>query len=71
MIPAFGENYRFQWEDLGDIELGRPNLGPQLRCSCTDWLNTPCGKRSPNATATTRRGTFCAKPAGSQAASSA
>lgn len=30
MIPAFGENYRFQWEDLGDIELGRPNLGPQL-----------------------------------------
>jgi len=30
MIPSFGENYRFQWEDLGDIELGRPNLGPQL-----------------------------------------
>lgn len=30
MIPAFGENYRFQWEDLGDIELGRPNLGLQL-----------------------------------------
>lgn len=30
MIPAFGENYRFQWDDLGDIELGRPNLGQQL-----------------------------------------
>jgi uncharacterized protein len=30
MIPAFGENYRFQWCDLGDIDLGRPNLGPQL-----------------------------------------
>lgn len=30
MIPSFGENYRFQWEDLGDIELGRPNLGLQL-----------------------------------------
>ena len=30
MIPAFGANYRFKWEDLGDIELGRPNLGQQL-----------------------------------------
>ncbi|HPE71522.1 MAG TPA: 4-vinyl reductase [Candidatus Competibacter sp.] len=30
MIPAFGEHYRFQWDDLGDIDLGRPNLGPQL-----------------------------------------
>lgn len=30
MIPAFGTNYRFRWEDLGDIELGRPNLGQQL-----------------------------------------
>jgi uncharacterized protein len=30
MIPAFGERYRFQWCDLGDIDLGRPNLGPQL-----------------------------------------
>lgn len=27
MIPAFGENYQFRWDDLGDIELGRPNLG--------------------------------------------
>ncbi|QQS55713.1 MAG: 4-vinyl reductase [Candidatus Competibacteraceae bacterium] len=30
MIPTFGEHYRFQWDDLGDIELGRPNLGSQL-----------------------------------------
>jgi hypothetical protein len=30
MIPHFGENYHFQWNDLGDIELGRPNLGLQL-----------------------------------------
>lgn len=30
MIPAFGTNYRFRWEDLGDIELGRPNLGQEL-----------------------------------------
>ncbi|MBL8251826.1 MAG: 4-vinyl reductase [Candidatus Competibacter sp.] len=27
MIPDFGENYTFQWDDLGDIEFGRPNLG--------------------------------------------
>lgn len=27
MIPHFGEHYRFHWHDLGDIELGRPNLG--------------------------------------------
>lgn len=33
MIPAFGEHYRFQWDDLGDIELGRPNLGQQLPVS--------------------------------------
>jgi len=25
--PAFGENYDFSWADLGDIALGRPNLG--------------------------------------------
>ncbi len=30
MIPTFGENYNFQWDDLGDIELGRPNLGQML-----------------------------------------
>ncbi len=30
MIPAFGESYRFQWADLGDIALGRPNLGLQV-----------------------------------------
>lgn len=30
MIPSFGENYRFQWDDLGDIDLGRPNLGQRL-----------------------------------------
>lgn len=27
MYPAFGENYEFCWADLGDIALGRPNLG--------------------------------------------
>jgi hypothetical protein len=30
MIPDFGEHYRFHWDDLGDIELGRPNLGQQM-----------------------------------------
>ncbi|MBK1721032.1 V4R domain-containing protein [Thiocystis violacea] len=30
MIPAFGTAYQFQWNDLGDIELGRPNLGQAL-----------------------------------------
>lgn len=30
MIPAFGEDYAFQWEDLGDIQLGRPHLGQQV-----------------------------------------
>lgn len=30
MLPAFDVNYRFHWEDLGDIALGRPNLGHQL-----------------------------------------
>jgi uncharacterized protein len=28
MQPAFGVNYEFTWRDLGDIALGRPNLGP-------------------------------------------
>jgi uncharacterized protein len=27
MKPTFGEDYEFKWADLGDIELGRPNLG--------------------------------------------
>jgi len=27
MIPTFGVNYSFTWKDLGDIQLGRPNLG--------------------------------------------
>lgn len=30
MIPAFGTHYDFQWTDLGDIELGRPNLGQEM-----------------------------------------
>ncbi|NEV63397.1 V4R domain-containing protein [Thiorhodococcus minor] len=30
MTPAFGTQYDFQWTDLGDIELGRPNLGQQM-----------------------------------------
>lgn len=30
MIPGYRENYGFQWGDLGDVELGRPNLGQQL-----------------------------------------
>lgn len=33
MIPHFGEHYRFHWDDLGDVELGRPNLGQQLPVS--------------------------------------
>lgn len=30
MRPAFGENYSFRWGDLGDIALGRPNLGTMV-----------------------------------------
>lgn len=30
MIPPFGEHYQFQWDDLGDIDLGRPNLGQMV-----------------------------------------
>lgn len=30
MIPEFGTSYAFQWTDLGDIELGRPNLGQSM-----------------------------------------
>jgi hypothetical protein len=30
MKPAFGEEYRFAWKDLGDIDQGRPNLGDHL-----------------------------------------
>ncbi len=27
MKPEFGENYKFRWKDLGDVKMGRPNLG--------------------------------------------
>jgi len=30
MIPEFSEHYHFHWHDLGDIGLGRPNLGQQM-----------------------------------------
>jgi uncharacterized protein len=30
MKPSFGENYKFSWKDLGDIQQGRPNIGLQL-----------------------------------------
>ena len=33
MKPGFGENYDFTWKDLGDIELGRPNLGQEVPVS--------------------------------------
>jgi uncharacterized protein len=33
MQPAFGENYSFSWADLGDIALGRPNLGNEVPVS--------------------------------------
>lgn len=33
MKPEFGENYDFTWKDLGDIELGRPNLGQEVPVS--------------------------------------
>lgn len=33
MKPVFGENYRFTWKDLGDINLGRPNLGQEMPVS--------------------------------------
>jgi len=28
------EPYNFSWDDLGDIELGRPNLGPMMDLVC-------------------------------------
>lgn len=28
MFKTQGSNYEFKWKDLGDIEKGRPNLGP-------------------------------------------
>jgi hypothetical protein len=30
MKPSFGENYKFTWADLGNIESGRPNLGQDV-----------------------------------------
>jgi uncharacterized protein len=30
MKPPFGENYQFTWSHLGDICLGRPNLGQEV-----------------------------------------
>jgi predicted hydrocarbon binding protein len=30
MRPEFGKDYNFTWADLGDISLGRPNLGPEV-----------------------------------------
>lgn len=30
MQPAVNEDYDFSWENLGDISVGRPNLGPQV-----------------------------------------
>ena len=30
MQPAFGVDYGFTWRDLGDIGLGRPNLGGEV-----------------------------------------
>ena len=30
MRPSFNENYKFTWADLGDINLGRPNLGDEV-----------------------------------------
>jgi predicted hydrocarbon binding protein len=30
MKPEFNDKYTFAWSDLGDIALGRPNLGPDV-----------------------------------------
>jgi uncharacterized protein len=30
MRPTFGEETSFSWKDLGDIDLGRPNLGREV-----------------------------------------
>ncbi|MEJ2117093.1 MAG: 4-vinyl reductase, partial [Alphaproteobacteria bacterium] len=30
MQPKFDDQYAFAWSDLGDIALGRPNLGPDV-----------------------------------------
>ncbi len=33
MRPAFGEDYDFTWRDLGDVGVGRPNLGGEVPVS--------------------------------------
>lgn len=33
MQPSFGTDYAFSWDDLGDIALGRPNLGHDVPVS--------------------------------------
>lgn len=30
VIPAYATHYDFDWDDLGDIDCGRPNLGQQM-----------------------------------------
>jgi uncharacterized protein len=30
MKPVFGDGYQFKWSNLGDIKLGRPNLGQEV-----------------------------------------
>jgi uncharacterized protein len=30
MKPDYGENYEFNWSNLGDISKGRPNLGAEV-----------------------------------------
>jgi len=31
MFKTEREDYQFKWEDIGDIEMGRPNLGNTMK----------------------------------------
>ena len=52
MTGKDSEGYRFHWKDIGDIEKGRPNLGPDMKVgvyrlmeySLRDVLSEKCGE---------------------------
>jgi predicted hydrocarbon binding protein len=57
MTKDKGQNYKFSWQDLGDIGTGRPNLGPQvpvlvyrlLQYTLRDILEVELGKDATDA----------------------
>lgn len=57
MLKEKGQNYKFTWQDLGDVDTGRPNLGTQvpvlvyrlLQYTLRDILNAELGENVANA----------------------